>query len=140
MRPLKRGVRFPNIGVEARMNVPIWVVWKDLIFIVYWPIWVVPLYLWVRKKHLKNRWIFLVLAMLLCFSLKYLLEFSLGEVFFNSRSAKIEKFADDNFGIVSNAIFFTQLLIPMFFMHLTAKTKYFNRTFVFSGARGACAR
>ncbi|MEW6585493.1 MAG: hypothetical protein AB1442_07740 [Nitrospirota bacterium] len=121
------------------MNVPIWVVWKDLIFIVYWPIWVVPLYIWARKKHLKNRWAFLVIAILLCFSLKYLLAFSLGEVFFNSESAKIKKFVDENFGVLINAIFFTTLLIPVLFMHLSAKAKYFYRTIASSGAQRARA-
>jgi hypothetical protein len=121
------------------MNVPIWVLWKELIFIVYWPSWVVPLYVLIRKKHLKKKLIFLVAAMLLCFSLQYLLEFSLGEVFFNSGNSKIEKFAYDNLAIIDNSIFVIQFLIPMLLMHLCAKTKLFNRTNASSGAQGACA-
>ncbi len=79
------------------MNVPIWVVWKNLIFIVYWPIWVVPVYVMLRKKYLKNRLLFLVVAMVLCLSLKFLLEYSMCEIFFNSGSDRIEKFSDNNF-------------------------------------------
>lgn len=121
------------------MNVPIWVLWKELIFIVYWPSWVVPVYVLVRKKHLKKKLIFFVAAMLLCFSLQYLLEFSLGEAFFNSGNPKIEKFVDDNFVLIENLIFVTQFLIPMLLMHLCAKAKFFNRTTASSGAQGACA-
>jgi hypothetical protein len=118
------------------MNVPIWAVWKDLIIIVYWPILIVPVYIMIRKEHLKNKWIFFVIAMLLCFSLKYLLEFSLGEAFFNSGSDNIEKFVDDNFRIIDIVIFIAQLLIPLSLMHLTAKMKCFNRTTESSERKG----
>ena len=121
------------------MNVPIWVLWKELIFIVYWPSWVVPLYVLIRKKHLKKKLIFFMAAIFLCFSLQYLLEFSLGEAFFNSGNSTIEKFADDYFTMIDNFIFVIQFLIPMLLMHLCAKTKLFNRTTASSGAQGACA-
>lgn len=121
------------------MNVPIWVVWKDLIFIVYWPIWVVPLYIWIRKKKLKNKWIFLTISMLLCISLIHLLEFLFYEVIFRNGGVKMEKFVSDNFGIIDSIIILVQFLIPMSLMHLSSKTKYFNRTSAFSRAQGASA-
>jgi len=108
------------------MNVPIWAVWQDLIFIVYWPIWVVPLYLYIGRKHLKNKLVFLIGSLSFCFIIDYLISFYLSEIFFNSDNAEVDKFAFDNLEAISNIILILQVVIPMSVVYLSSKLKYFK--------------
>jgi hypothetical protein len=64
--------------------------------------------------------------MALCLSVKFLLEYSMCEIFFNSGSDRMEKFSNNNFEVIDNLIFITQVSTPMILIHLYAKTKYFK--------------
>lgn len=109
------------------MDVPIWALWKDLIFVVYWPIWFVPAYIMIRKVHLQNQWIFLIVSMIFCLSLTFGIEIILAELFFNS-GIDIDEISDRNFWIISNFIFVSKIVMPIILLHFLSKVKYFNRT------------
>ena len=100
--------------------------WKDFVFIIYWPLWLMPIYLFFRKKHLKNRWVFLIVSTIFCLVLNYLIEIILSEIFFNSGSAQLDKFAFEHIEAIGNLIFILGVLIPLTIVHFASKLRYFN--------------
>jgi hypothetical protein len=107
------------------MNVPLYVVWNDLIPMVYWPLWVVPIYLFIRRKKIEHQWVFLFFAMLLCFIGKYSIEYGICDILFNSSSPKIDAFAIEHVQIIDDIIYMIGVLIPMQIVHFSSKSKYF---------------
>ncbi len=107
------------------MYVPLYVVWNDIIFMVYWPLWVVPIYLLIRRKKIKHQWGFLIFAILLCFIAKYSIGYGISEILFKSGSAKIEAFSIENVQIIDDIVYIIGVLIPMAIVHFSSKSKYF---------------
>ena len=102
--------------------------WKDFILIVYWPLWVVPIYVYFRRKHLRKRLIFLFISIIFCLVCDKLIGFFLAEIFFNNGKPEVNKYSFEHIGMISNTIFFVGVILPFSIMHLVSKIKYFKDT------------
>jgi hypothetical protein len=98
--------------------------WKDIVFISFWPLWVVPLYLFIRRKFIKNKVVFFAFAMITCLTLEFLIIRFLTIMLFAFYDIKDMPFW--KLRLINDFIFLIAFFVPFLIIYSVSKYKYFS--------------
>jgi len=102
-------------------------VWLNLIWLIYWPFILAPVYLFIKRKKIKRKWLHLFLTIIVCFASNYIVEYTSTYFIVNFTDQAQQNFIFDHTKLISLFLLIVKVAIALAPMNLYSRSGFFSQ-------------